>query len=501
MPKNVEINQSKSKKESSSKANSNNASEHSLLSVKAADFDVKNYRLEPIKESKDFQGGGSQYNAFPRYIYNKSKNGDTDKAESECQRMIVITKPIKISKGGVPKVDGQFRKTENDCLYFWLPLLDNDEGGKELYDHVLGPLDEYNDKKINKEGNKNFVVRVDEKSGKTLPIKQLKYSLCAKEYTPGLNDGEDVSDDEDTKKKSKDKDGNPKEDEKPKEDGYKRVKVRLATLFEKDIDENAPKKIKTRVFINDTNGAPKEQPEKINTMTDIRKFFLWNCTAQFALEFNKFWVMKNLDHDTKVRKCSIGVKCIQMYISIMPEFSKVGNELGMSVFGFKPKQIENKKEESDEDSDSNSKKKQSKGKVDKKKAESESDEESGSDNSDESSEDETPKEQSKKGAKEVKKETKKSESESDNDSDKESDESDKSGEDSDSDSKKKSAKKVAPKKDDSDEDSDNDTKKKGSKKASKKDDSDEESEDEKPAKQPKKGAKEDEKPKPKSKGK
>ena len=306
---------------------SNQSSDSTLSNIKTNEFDVKKYKLEPIRDLKDSQDS-AQYNAFPRYLYNK-KGKNNDKFESEGERFIVITNPIKISKGGLPRLDGKWRKTDNDCLYFWLPLLDTDEGGNDLLKNILEPLDEYNDKKITQEGNKGFVTRVDEKTGKLVTLKNLKYVPCIKEFTPGTNDEDETNDDtcdDDVFKK----------DIKMSIDEYKRIKVRLATLFEKDVDKNSLRKIKTRVYINDSDGNPKEETENVESLDDLRKLFVWNCTAQFALEFNKFWVMKSLGED-KMRKCSIGVKCVQMYISEIPEIAKISNELGMSVFGIRPK--------------------------------------------------------------------------------------------------------------------------------------------------------------------
>lgn len=312
-----------------------------ISSIPVEDFDIEKYSLQHVDDTYQTKG---QMMAFPRYDYGNPKKGDKF---SDGDQFIVITKEIKITKGGIPKVDGEYRKTENDCLYFWLPL--DGEDSKPLRE-CLEELDKYNDERINKKKNDGFVIKVD-KSGKAQSLKNLKYIKSVKMSRSGSNDeedDEDGEDDENNEKSKKKVKNNKGGDDKKKTESYLRIKIRFATIFEKDVDKDTDKKIKTRVYINDTDGVPKEEPEPVKSMEQLRKLFLWNCTAQFALHISKLWIMKAPDDDG-VRKCGLGIKCVQMYISEMPEINKSAAVLGMSVFGIKPKQLTQKKKVDDAD--------------------------------------------------------------------------------------------------------------------------------------------------------
>ncbi len=217
-------------------------------------LNTEKYKLESINKS-----GLRLYDtshAFPRYTYQTTK-----KCDYIDQKMIVLTQPIKMTQGGLPTFNKQLHKSENDCMHFWLPLSEEDDGGKELFDRVIGKLDdEYNDKKINQKDNIESV-----------PVNNLKYIPF-------------VDNDADNK-------------------GFRGIKVKLVSLFDKI------KKIGSGIFINDKNGNPKEIPENVETMEDLRKLFVPNCTVRFVLEFNIFGVDGDFGN---------GVKCLQMYISEMP---------------------------------------------------------------------------------------------------------------------------------------------------------------------------------------
>jgi hypothetical protein len=333
-----------SKKSATNKGTTNAEKQDSPLSnVHVDNFDITKYSVNPIGEFGE--NGGSQYCAFPRYKYGGVKKVQSGRAQSDNDRFILITDPIKIGKGGLPKVDGKYRTLESQCQYFWLPLLEDDEAGQSLL-KVLNEIDEFNDNKINVEKNKGFIVKTDEK-GKPVSLKSLKYSTCVKEFDPSLLGDEDADDE--------DEDGGDADNTKKKgkaADKYKRLKVKLATVYNKDItDKDAEKEIKTKVYINDGNGNPKKTPENVTNMEQLRKLFTWNSTIQFALEFNKFWVMKNPDSETKVRKCSIGAKCIQIYISELAEYTSVSQELGSGVFGFRGGKNKQVTQGDDEDED------------------------------------------------------------------------------------------------------------------------------------------------------
>lgn len=322
-------------------SNQSSKSDKGLPNVLVDDFDINNYSVSTIDLNTEFASGGSQYTAFPRYKYpNSGKKAVGGKAQSDTGRLILITDPIKMSKGGLPKVDGNWRKGEGACQYFWLPLLQDDPAGQALM-NVLAQIDEVNNQKINVEGNKSGFLKTV-KDGKETKLQKVKYSPCVKEFDPSaLNVDEEADDGEE--------DGEEQEQSSNKKgtgEKYFRTKVRVKTIWDKNItDKDTEKPVDMKVYINDGNGNPKGTPETVTTMEELRKLFTYNSTIQFAVELNKIWVMKNVDGESKVRKCGLGLKCLQIYVSEMAEYSAVSNELGAGVFGFRG----GKKSSGDED--------------------------------------------------------------------------------------------------------------------------------------------------------
>lgn len=292
-------------------------------SVNACDFSVKKYSLSPIIEPKNANDKSPQVNAFPRYSYTKDAK--------EPGKVVFVTKSIKITRGGIPPIDENYRPSENDCMYFWLPLDDDDEGGSELRKMVMDPLDEYH---AEKHDGKKIAYENEAKP----PIGPLAFGKCVQEYTP--------------------ENGGPM---------TRRIKVRLMTEYNdkgkgKGKSLDAEQKIITRVFINDENGDVKEDPENIKSMADLRKVFTWNCTAQFALIINKFWVMKSKDNKTKTHACGLSVKCVQMHISHIPESGKAKLTMSVGVFGLTPKKIAPKPKDDSENEGSDKPKSKAKAK-------------------------------------------------------------------------------------------------------------------------------------------
>ena len=340
--------------------------------ISTADFNIKKLSLEPITETADQMKESPQFNAYVRYDYGtdgKKKVDDNGKPENTNNRCVVVTLPIEIKKGGIPRLD-QWRLTDNDCMNFFLNL-DQDEGGKDLRDKVFGPLDTLCQKKINKDGNKDFFTKVSDK-GVPVAITKLKFKSGVKMSGSG--------DDDDAPTNGK-----------AKPVPYERIKVKLPTVFKKDADKNAPKEIKIQAFYQ---GAEVE----IKTLQDLRDAFPWGCKAEFVLEINKFWAMRTLKDGE--RDCGYGVKCLAINVIEKPKATSAA-VINSSIFGIG----KSAKAESGSESESDDESKSEEGSKSGSESESENDKdkkdddksESGSDSGSESeSEDEKP--ASKKGA-------------------------------------------------------------------------------------------------------
>ncbi len=240
--------------------------------INAADFDVKKFYVKPIEEK---MGTKSQYMAFPKYKLNKSsKDGDS---------VIIVTEPIKLSKGGIPKIDGEYKKSDKDREFFWLGCDKEQEACVSLF-NALEKIDEVYSELIGDNANTKTIHQ--SKDGKKEPLDKLEYVSLVRESSQPEN---------------------AKDNEKQYE-AYNRIKVRFNTKYVPNAEEGEPSEITTHLFLLD-----KEEPEPYTTVTDFEKSLRWGCEAQFVLCVNKFWAMKALKN--KKRECGFTVKCLQVYIT------------------------------------------------------------------------------------------------------------------------------------------------------------------------------------------
>lgn len=333
--------------------------------IRASEFDVKKFYVDPIQDPAK---GSTQYNGFVRYDFGSGgKKGE--KADSSHGRCVIVTKPIKIEKGGIPSIDATHRPTDNDCFYFWLNL-DQCDGGRELKEKVFGKIDELVEKKINKEGNTDFIVKVGDRNAQA-PLTKLAYvPICR------MSQEQEGA----TNKKGE------------KTTVYERVKVKIGNVYKQGEDKNAPKEIKIQVF-----DASSEDAIPIKSLADLRQAFPWGCKAAFVLEVNKFWAMTALNKGT--RDCGFGVKCLAIYVLEKPERNNQ-QVIDKSIFGFDNEQTtkaKNNDSESEEESETEADKKSESGSESESESDADKKSESGSESESESeSEEETPKKTTKK---------------------------------------------------------------------------------------------------------
>jgi hypothetical protein len=82
------------------------------------------------KDVKQEQKPSSQYTLFPKYKYSQSSGEGNSKVDSEEETLCILTDPITIGRGGLLKVDDNYRKTDDDCMAMWVPL-QKENGGDE----------------------------------------------------------------------------------------------------------------------------------------------------------------------------------------------------------------------------------------------------------------------------------------------------------------------------------------------------------------------------------
>jgi hypothetical protein len=346
--------------------------------IEASKFDISKFYVKPIEEK---MGTKSQYMAFPRYKINKSsKDGDS---------VIIVTKPIKITKGGIPKIDGEYRKSDADREFFWLGCDKEQPACVELFD-ALQQIDEVYSESI--QNNSDTKIIYQNKDKKKEPLDKLEYvSLVRESSAPD----------------------NAKDSEKQYEP-YNRIKVRFNTKWIADQEEGVPSEITTHLFL-----LEKEEPEPYTTVSDFEKSLRWGCEAQFVLSINKFWAMKALKN--KKRECGFTVKCLQVYItkestlgggtSQVEKFKKrLFAPSGTPVVQTKPTKKEETSSDSDDEKPANNKTKKESNKVETKKVETKK-VETESEESDSDSEEDKPKAKAKAKAKKVETESEESDSE------------------------------------------------------------------------------------------
>lgn len=231
------------------------------------EFDITKFYLKPVE---DKLSKGSQYLAFPKYKYGKKTEG----------ALTIVTDTIKLTKGGIPRIDGEYKKSDGDRMFFWFGQ-DNEQKASVDFFNVLRQIDEYCSEQISKNSDTKFVSIM--KDGKKEALDKLEYvALVRESSTP--------------------------ENVEKKVEPYERIKVKFNTKYDKDLPEGHASEITTGLFLYD-----KEDSENLSTVTDFEKYLRWNCEAKFIVQINKCWAMKAVKN--KKRECGLTIKCLQVYIT------------------------------------------------------------------------------------------------------------------------------------------------------------------------------------------
>ncbi len=282
------------KKEMSETKSKENGQRRAPPKMTPSQFVVKNFDIPRIVEEKATyskgkdgkseakQGSGSQYTLFPKYTYSQSSGEDNSKADAVIDTLCVLTPPIEIKKGGLQKVDGEWRKTEEDCKSAWLPLQE-EFGGKGAVElaEMLAKIDKHIQDKM----KKNPTDFLSLKSGNSeTPLGKLAYNPLVRlaEAPAGV------------------KDFVP----------WQRTKI---VIPQKD------GKIAVKLIVPGDDG---EQIKKLaTTIGELREDFSYGCTARFYLKFQTFWVLKGAKKGE--RECGLKVVCDMINIV---EKSKFGGK-------------------------------------------------------------------------------------------------------------------------------------------------------------------------------
>ena len=255
------------------------------MSVTPETLNVKNLYFGAQEINKE----ATQNLCFPKYIYDDAIEKTPDNFKKHGKQLLLVTQPIKMVRGCIPKFNQKYNAHPNHSSrgHFYIPLNNDDPNSVELF-NAIKRLDNYMANEINKLKNNNKILCYLKNKERT-QFKDLTYSrMITTAKGPSEEDREEGA-----------KEFIP----------YDRINVKFATKYDKELGPNDDREITTQVFIGDN-----ENPEHTPKITDIEKYFKWQCTAQFALVFNKAWIQKAAD-----KKCGIGIKCVQIGITELAE--------------------------------------------------------------------------------------------------------------------------------------------------------------------------------------
>lgn len=257
-----------------------------INSVSIDDFDIEKLRLPAIDEKRS---SDTHYHAFPHYEY-----------ESGVDKLLLTTGEITITKGGIPRLDDKWRKTDAKREYMWLGVDETQPECVKLF-NVLRSIDEHFDKLISYDSEDKKDTNVETKTVYFEKDKKKKEPLTMLEYSPLV------------KLSVQGGDGEPKADQQEYVP-YERVKLRFSKKYDKNRVEGEPNELTTQLFLGD-----KEDEEDCKYPSDYEKFLRWKCTARFVLQFSKFRVKKVADKDKKgkslPRDCAFDINMLHVYIT------------------------------------------------------------------------------------------------------------------------------------------------------------------------------------------
>ena len=279
--------------------------ENEVANVACPDVQLNRVSFRALTPDKE----ATQLMCFPKYLFDKTKPVTPESLDKNGQNFIIVTKPIKMIKGGIPRHNQKYHGPDPDSMkraFFYIPRNESDPNSMELF-NCIQRIDDYMDTEINKNGNEKGILSYLNSNNKKIKLKGLTYKRMITTAKPGTDFVEEDGEEEESPKKK-----NKSDKEKKEFVPWDRIKVKLSTLYDESLGPNDKREITTQVYIgnNDT-------PEKVTTVTGIESKFSWNCVAQFALHLNKVWIKKTED-----KTCGFGIKCIQIGVTEPSEYKR-----------------------------------------------------------------------------------------------------------------------------------------------------------------------------------
>ena len=253
--------------------------------VHIKDLDVEKITIPAIDDKRS---SDSRYHIFPTYKYGKQQD-----------KIVFVTDDIKITKGGIPKLDDRWRKNDSKREFFWLGWDKEQEACNTLFEK-LKEIDEKYDPLISYDADTKEDKNVESQTIHLLKDKK-KDPLNILEYTPLVRMSVQGGD------------GVKKQDE-PEYVPYERIKVKFQKKWDKNKQEGDLSELTTVLFLGD-----KEEEEDLTYPSDFEKYLRWNCTARFVCQITKFGCKKTIEKDKKgkqvTRECGFDITVLQIVIT------------------------------------------------------------------------------------------------------------------------------------------------------------------------------------------
>lgn len=253
--------------------------------VHIKDLDVEQITLPAIDDKRS---SDSRYHIFPTYKYGKQQD-----------KIVFVTDDIKITKGGIPKLDDKWRKNDSKREFFWLGWDKEQEASNALFEK-LKEIDEKYDSLISYDADTKEDKNVESQAIHLLKDKK-KEPLNVLEYTPLVRMSVQGGD------------GGQKPDQ-PEYAPYERIKIKFQKKWDKNKKEGDLSELTTVLFLGD-----KEEEEDLTYPSDFEKYLRWNCTARFVCQITKFGCKKTIEKDKKgkqvPRECGFDITVLQVVIT------------------------------------------------------------------------------------------------------------------------------------------------------------------------------------------
>jgi hypothetical protein len=242
--------------------------------LKAGTLNIDHFKICPVT----LEGTKAQFNAFPRYFFD-----DVSTDFSKSENVVLLTGEIECKKGGIPRLD-TYKTNDSSRDFFYIAFDKTQPNCVALFDD-LRKIDEYLDREINRNKNKNGVLRRRLKGDREeVNFEKLKYENMVRE-SQGPAEGTVTN---------------------TSYVPYERVKVQFARRYDPKLQPDELGELETKVF----KGRDTVSPEKFQTPTEIETLFRYGCTAMYLLMIHKIWIQKSGD-----KRCSTSIKCLQIYVT------------------------------------------------------------------------------------------------------------------------------------------------------------------------------------------